>query len=475
MDRDTELRDLSSVEWRHRFALEEKLVKLYEVEEIYWQKRGGEKWILQGDSNSSFFHKCANGRKRKKAIFSLEDRDKVLTEKEELKKHITDYYKNLFGREEEINMHLDENFWEQSQRMSEEGNTDLTKPFTLEELDAAVKDMKNSTAPGPDGFSIEFFKEFWPKVREDINEMLDDLHAGVLDLWRLNYEIIILLPKLREANNIKQYRHICLLNVIYKIITKVLTLRLTRWAGKVISKKQTAFLPGRSILDGVVILQEVLHELRVKKEEGIILKLNFEKAYDKVSWSFLEEVMIRKGFDSKWIGWTMQAVRGGRVAVDINGERGDFFRSFKGLRQGDPLSPLLFNLVADALSSMLSAAASAGDIEGLVPHLVEGGLTHLQYADDMIIFLKNSDQNIANLKIILLCYEMMSGLKINYNKSEVFVMGVEEEEKERIATCFLCKVGQLPITYLGMPVSDCKLSKAQLSYLSDKVGQRLRT
>ena len=163
------------------------------------------------------------------------------------------------------------------------------------------------------------------------------------------------------------------------------------------------------------------------------------------------------------------------MAVDINGERGDFFRSFKGLRQGDPLSPLLFNLVADALSSMLSAAASAGDIEGLVPHLVEGGLTHLQYADDTIIFLKNSNQNIANLKIILLCYEMMSGLKINYNKSEVFVMGVEEEEKERIATCFLCKVGQLPITYLGMPVSDCKLSKAQLSYLSDKVGQRLGT
>ena len=109
------------MEWRHRFALEEKLVKLYEVEEIYWQKRGGEKWILQGDSNSSFFHKCANGRKRKKAIFSLEDRDKVLTEKEELKKHISDYYKVLFGREEEINMHLDENFWEQSQRMSEEG------------------------------------------------------------------------------------------------------------------------------------------------------------------------------------------------------------------------------------------------------------------------------------------------------------------------------------------------------------------
>ena len=93
-----------------------------------------------------------------------------------------------------------------------------------------MKGIRNSTAPGPDGFSIEFFKSFWPVIRGDIKEMLDELHSGSLDLWRLNYGVITLLPKIRQTNNIKQFRPICLLNVIYKIITKVLSLRLTKVA-----------------------------------------------------------------------------------------------------------------------------------------------------------------------------------------------------------------------------------------------------
>jgi len=142
----------------------------------------------------------------------------------------------------------------------------------------------------------------------------------------------------------------------------------------------------RIFLRGVVILQEFLHELKATKNSGVILKLDFEKAYDKVDWNFLEEVLHRKGFSDTWIQWISKVVRGGTVCIDLNGERGEFFRSFKGLRQGDPLSPLLFNLVADALSAMLSRASRAGVIQGLVPHLVDGGITHLQYADDTVLF-----------------------------------------------------------------------------------------
>ncbi|RLM69945.1 uncharacterized protein C2845_PM17G08450 [Panicum miliaceum] len=136
----------------------------------------------------------------------------------------------------------------------------------------------------------------------------------------------------------------------------------------------------------------------------------------------------------------MQAVRGGKVAIDVNGERGEFFRSFKGLRQGDPLSPLLFNLVGDALSAMLTSACSAGDIKGVTPYLVEGGHTHLQYADDTIIFLDHSENNVRNLKFILFCFEAMSGLKINFEKSEVYTVGLEATEQFRIAGVFVCKV-----------------------------------
>jgi hypothetical protein len=123
------------------------------------------------------------------------------------------------------------------------------------------------------------------------------------------------------------------------------------------------------------MLHEVLHELRVHHKQGIILKLDFEKAYDKVHWGFMMEVLKRKNFLDKWIGWMKQVVEGGRVGILINGGPRIFFKTFKGLRQGDPLSPLLFNLVGDTLSVMLDRAKNSVAIRGLVPNLVDGAHT----------------------------------------------------------------------------------------------------
>lgn len=148
--------------------------------------------------------------------------------------HITEYYKQLFGRSEIADIHLEPGMWSSDQQLSSEENEWLV-PFSLEELDFALKEMKNNTALGPDGFSVEFFKTFWNLIRDDIKEMLHNLHKGSLELWRLNYGVIILLPKVKPATNIKQFRPICLLNVIYKIITKVLTIRLKRVVDKLIS------------------------------------------------------------------------------------------------------------------------------------------------------------------------------------------------------------------------------------------------
>ena len=141
------------------------------------------------------------------------------------------------------------------------------------------------------------------------------------------------------------------------------------------------------------------------------------------------------------------------MCIHLNGERGDYFTSFKGLRQGDPLSPLLFNLVADALSTMLSRACAAGMIKGLVPHLVEGGLTHLQYADDTILLLQFDLQTLRNVRVILSCYEAMSGMKTNSVGLSVVEMNVASE-------MLGCKSGVLPMKYLRMPVSCHKISKA---------------
>jgi hypothetical protein len=136
---------------------------------------------------------------------------------------------------------------------------------------------------------------------------------------------------------------------------------------------------------------------------------------------------------------------------------------------------LLFNLVSDALATLLDNAKEVREIRGLMKHLVEGGLTHLQYADDTIIFLDLDYQTILHAKFLLYCFENMSGLEINYQKSEVLVLGSSEEESNRVAGIFNCKVGQLPIKYLGVMVNNRYMTVVELSYVTQKVEKRIPT
>lgn len=168
--------------------------------------------------------------------------------------------------------------------------------------------------------------------------------------------------------------------------------------------------------------------------------------------------MVGKGFPDLWISWVMKTVKEGRVCINVNGERSPYFRTFRGLRQGDPLSPLLFNLVADALGVMLTTAANKGHIAGVLTDLILGGVTHIQYADDTVIMVEADEKYIRNLKLILYCFEWLTGLKINFHKSEVYVFGVSQGEKEKFANMLNCGLGDFPMKYLGIPISYKHLS-----------------
>jgi hypothetical protein len=192
-----------------------------------------------------------------------------------------------------------------------------------------------------------------------------------------------------------------------------------------------------------------------------------------VNWEFLREVLLRKGFSAGMVHRSMQLVSGGQTAININGEVGQYFRNARGVRQGDPLSPILFDFMVDALAAILTRAKESGHIQGVVSHLIPGGMTHLQYADDTMIMIEPSDLGIANLKLLLLCFENMSGLKINFTKSEAIVTGVDDAERRRIADLLNCNLGDLPMTYLGLPVSDKTLSVADWYFLTEKVGHRV--
>jgi hypothetical protein len=145
----------------------------------------------------------------------------------------------------------------------------------------------------------------------------------------------------------------------------------------------------------------------------------------------------------------------------------------RGVRQGDPISPLLFDFIVDVLAMILSKASEAGHIQGVIPHLIPGGITHLQYADDTMILLENTDQGLVNLKFLLICFELLSGMKINYHKSEVIVLGVDQQEQARVANLLNCQQGSFPFRYLGFPISDKKLTIADLEPVVATVGKRV--
>jgi hypothetical protein len=264
----------------------------------------------------------------------------------------------------------------------------ITSPFSMDEIKDVFFSLKHNSAPGPDGIPSDFFQEFWDTIKSDLFNLFKSFHDGSLNIERLNFGIVTLIPKIPDAIDIKAFRPICLLNVCYKIITKVLTNRLACCITSMISDFQYGFIKGIYIMDGVLSLHEIIHEVKRKKQNGVIFKVDFEKAYDKVNWNFLHNMMIRKGFGDKWCDWVLKTVKGGKVAIRTNDVVGPYFRTHKGVRQGDPFSPLLFNIAADGLACMIQKAKNKGIIKGLIPHIITNGCCCLQYADDTIFYFK---------------------------------------------------------------------------------------
>jgi hypothetical protein len=222
-----------------------------------------------------------------------------------------------------------------------------------------------------------------------------------------------------------------------------------------------------------VVAHEIIHEIARKKESGIILKLDYEKAYDRVNWAFLLEVLKTRGFSEKWTSWVMKLTHGGSVCVRLNDENDPYFNVGKGLRQGDPPVPLPFNLVVDVFTKMLTKAANQGIIRGLLTNIFEGGVVSLQYADDTILFLQNNLEQTCHFKWLLACFENLSGMKINYNKSDLLTLNLSDDENLVFARLFCCNIGNFPIKYLGVPLHYTKLKREDIQPVVDKLIKRI--
>jgi mannosylglycoprotein endo-beta-mannosidase len=203
-----------------------------------------------------------------------------------LKVYITEFYKKPFGAPVTTNISLVEEEVQDIPQISAVENEILTPPFSKEEVFVMISQIEYNKTPEPNGFPMEFYQKNWMVIKDDLLVLFNQFTNGDLPLYKLNFGVITLLPKKEDAVQIQQYRPICLLNVCFKTFTKVGINRITGIAPRVIKPTQSAFMPGRNVLECVVILHETIHELQTKKMDGVLFKIDFEKAYDKVKWPF---------------------------------------------------------------------------------------------------------------------------------------------------------------------------------------------
>ncbi|CAJ2647900.1 unnamed protein product [Trifolium pratense] len=294
----------------------------------------------------------------------------------------------------------------------------LTKPFSLEEVKAAVWDCDSYKRAGPDRINFGFIKDFWAEMQGNVMRFISEFHRNGRLTKGLNASFIALIPKVNSPQSLNDFRPISLVGSLYKILAKVLANRLRLVMGSVISASQTAFVQGRQILDGILVANEVVDEARKSKKELFLFKVDFEKAYDSVDWGYLDAVMGRMGFPTLWRKWIKECVCTATASVLVNGSPTDEFPVERGLRQGDPLSPFLFLLDAEGLHVLMEAMVERNLFTGYsVGELSPMTVSHLQFADDMLLMGTKSWANVRALHAVLVLFESMSGLRVNFHKS----------------------------------------------------------
>lgn len=287
-----------------------------------------------------------------------------------------------------------------------------------------------------------------------------------------------IIPKMKEPKEVTDYRPISLCNVLYKIIVKTIANRLKKCLPSIISIEQSAFVLGRQILDNILVAFETMHKLKRQKrgkDTLMALKLDISKAYDRVEWEFLELVMQRMGFDQKWIHLTMKCVRSVTYSILINGRIHGMIHPSRGLRQGDPLSPYLFLLCTEGLSSLLKKNLVEGSLHGIKIDLRGPEVSHLFFADDNLLFTQATMEACQSLISCFTMYENASGQKINLAKSGItFSPNTTTTLREGIQRCLNLQEAHPHDKYLGLPTFVGKSKATLFESIKARVWKKLQ-
>uniref|UniRef100_A0A8R7PSC9 Reverse transcriptase domain-containing protein n=1 Tax=Triticum urartu TaxID=4572 RepID=A0A8R7PSC9_TRIUA len=288
----------------------------------------------------------------------------------------------------------------------------------------------------------------------------------------VNSTVLVLIPKIKNPQDLTQYRPISLCNVLYKLASKVLALRLRPVLHHIIAEEQTAFVPGRLISDNVLTAYECIHYLKKKKGKSgdVTVKLDMAKPYDRVEWSYLRAMMNKLGFAEAWIDRVMVCVQSVSFSVRANGQFSSTFRPTRGIRQGDPISPYLFLICAEGLSCLLKFKGPVHLSRGVRVGVHAPWVSHLLFTDDCLVFTQATVETATRLHNILDIYKTASGQMVNCSKSAIFFSAnCTDETKAMVHVNMEIETEALVEKYLGLPTAISKSSDVQFEHIATNI------
>ena len=382
-------------------------------------------WIEGAERNTKYFARLEKKRQEAKTIKRLEVNNTEITEPNLILNETKAYFESIYKK---INIEDNSSFFnlKSSEKLSNDQKLQCEGSLTEEECFVALKEMNNNKSPGSDGLTTEFYKLFWNDIKHVFLKSINYSYqtGNLTELQKQG--IISLLPKkdknvLRLAN----WRPISLLNVDYKITSKVIANRMKKVLPDLINNSQTGFLKGRYIGENIRTILETIEHANETDTPGLIFFADFEKAFDSIDHSFMYKCLEHLNFGKSFISWVTLFYNDAKGCITNNGHMSDFFNIGRGVRQGCPLSPYLFIC---AIEILYKAINKNEDIIGLT--IEQNHIKNTAFADDATFFLNGSKQSLETLIELIDKYSKVSGLKLNNNKSIILRIGSSKRNTE---------------------------------------------
>ena len=432
--------------------LEEKKRELFAIRQIKVDGmiiRSKAKWINDGEKCSKYFCNLEKRHYTDKSMPFLEKEDGNVTfNVEDITNEVKLFYEQLYAsKEKDITIDIDSQL--QCPRLEDEERNALEGEIKIEELLSAIKNLKNDKSPGSDGFTAEFFKFFYKDLSAFMLRSINlGFRRGEMSVTQ-KQGIIICIPKeSKDKRFIKNWRPITLLNNIYKIASSCIAKRIKNVLPKLIHDDQKGFLKGRYIGENIRLMYDAIFYSELNNTPGLLLTIDFEKAFDSVAWSFIDKTLIKFNFGEDIRKWITTFYYKTTSCVYVNGQYSSWFDLHRGTRQGDPLSPYIFLLCAEIMSNMLRQNK---DIKGLK---IKNTLLLLsQFADDTAIFLDGDKQSFEGCIRVLQTFSSMSGLKINFDKCIAIWLGKNKNYSKKY--CSHLNITWNPETFRYLGITFC--------------------